>query len=142
MHRDRSVYLSGPIGDLSYDESHGWRDEASEHLKAIDIRPLVPLRSEAYPQLTNFKTSRCIMSRDRFDATRCGVILVYLLGAKKVSVGTVMEVAWAEQLRTPVVVVMEEIGNPHDNHPMFNEAIDFRCTSLEQALHLIQALFQ
>jgi hypothetical protein len=36
------------------------------------------------------------MTRDRFDATRCDVLLVNLLGAERVSIGTMMEVAWAD----------------------------------------------
>lgn len=77
--------------------------------------------------------SRGIITRDRFDATRCDVLLVNLLGAKKVSIGTVMEIAWADAHRIPIIVVIEPEGNPHE-HPMIDEVTGFRATSLTEAL--------
>jgi hypothetical protein len=78
------------------------------------------------------------MTRDRFDATRCDVLLVNLLGAERVSIGTVMEIAWADLRRTPIVAVMEE-GNVHE-HGMVNEAIGFRVTTLDEALNIIKSI--
>ena len=77
--------------------------------------------------------SRGIYTRDRFDSLRCNVLLVNFLGAKSVSVGTVMEIGWADSVQTPIICVMEPQGNPHD-HPMIREAIGFRVASLKDAL--------
>jgi hypothetical protein len=81
------------------------------------------------------------MVRDHFDATRCGVVLANLLGTDRVSIGTVMEIAWCYEARVPLVVVMEEDGNPHD-HPMVNEAASYRVTTLDQAVGVIADLFR
>jgi hypothetical protein len=40
--------------------------------------------------------------------------------------------------RTPIVCIMEP-GNIHE-HAMLNEAIGFRCTTLEEALTVIKAI--
>ena len=77
--------------------------------------------------------ARGIITRDRFDTQRCDVILVNFLGAKKVSIGTVMEIAWADSIRTPIICAIESTGNPHD-HPMVTEAIGFRVASLDEAV--------
>ena len=38
-----------------------------------------------------------------------------LLGAKKVSIGTMVELAWADAARRPITVCMETKGSPHDS---------------------------
>jgi hypothetical protein len=55
-----------------------------------------------------FATSRGVMTRDFFDCNRADVVLVNFVGAKTVSIGTVMEIAWAYQKHTPVVVAMDD----------------------------------
>ncbi|MGZ5095552.1 MAG: hypothetical protein ACXWCH_30925, partial [Burkholderiales bacterium] len=80
-----------------------------------------------------------VMTRDRFDATRCDVLLVNLLGTTRVSIGTVMEIAWADAKRIPIVVAMEPQGNPHE-HMMIAEAIGFRVPTLDEALHIVKAI--
>lgn len=151
-----TVYLAGPISGLNYDGATEWREGAIADLAAAGIKGLSPMRAkeylrdqydasggfsatcEEYGHLSCLSGPRGIMTRDRFDATRCDVILVNLLGAERVSLGTVMEVAWADLKRIPIVCVMEA-GNVHE-HAMLNEAIGFRCATLEEALHVIKAI--
>jgi hypothetical protein len=49
----------------------------------------------------NLLTQKATFHRDLFDVTRASVLFVNLLGAKIVSVGTVMEMAWAHVKGTP-----------------------------------------
>jgi len=87
-----------------------------------DIDCLCPLRSQSYivgeKVLANtydedpFCTGKSITLLDHHDVKRCDLLLVNYLDAKKVSIGTVMEQAWAYAYGHPVVVVMEE-NNPH-----------------------------
>jgi nucleoside 2-deoxyribosyltransferase len=151
------VYLAGPITGLDYAGCTNWRNMAVATLAFAGIKGLSPMRWKEYlreqgilPALRNaqedyeyakygvMSTSRGIMTRDRFDATRCDVLLVNLLGAEKVSVGTVMEIAWADLKRTPIVAVMEA-GNVHE-HGMVNEAIGFRCDTLEEGLNIVKGI--
>lgn len=150
----RLVYLAGPITGLTYDDGQDWRVYASAHLRKSGISGLSPLRGKEYLRALNapisgtgeeyahmgvLSTPRGVMTRDRYDATRCDVLLVNLLGAKKVSIGTVMEIAWADLKRIPIVVAMEPEGNPHE-HMMISEAIGYRVPSLDDALHVVRAI--
>lgn len=63
------------------------------------------------------------------------VLFVNLLGAEKPSLGTVMEIAWADLSRTPVLAVMEA-GNVHE-HAMVSQAIDFKVGSIAEGLALV-----
>jgi nucleoside 2-deoxyribosyltransferase len=152
----KTVYLAGPISGLKYDGATEWRIGFAGALAEVGIKGLSPMRAKEYLRdqydasggfsatcveyghLSCLSGPRGIMTRDRFDATRCDVLLVNLLGAERVSIGTMMEVAWADLKRTPIVCIMEP-GNIHE-HAMLNEAIGFRCTTLEEALTVIKAI--
>jgi nucleoside 2-deoxyribosyltransferase len=148
----KTVYLAGPITGLDYEGATDWR-YAATRLLAPEIKALSPMRGkeylshvkeftmdgDRYSPFSVMSSNRGIMTRDRWDATRCDVLLVNLLGAKRVSIGTVMEIAWADAVRTPIVCIMEPEGNPHE-HGMILEAIGFRVPGLEEALHIIKAM--
>ncbi len=147
------VYLAGPIANTQRAEAVGWRFEATNALRERNIEALSPMRAKErlarndigdnfhkYEDEGVFFTSRGIMTRDRNDVIRCDALLVNLLGARKLSAGTVMELAWADILRKPVVVAIEAEGNPHDNHPMIHEAIPFRVTSLDEAIDAVATI--
>ena len=65
-------------------------------------------------------TRKAIIMRDYGDVMRSDGVLVNLLHAKKVSIGSVMEIAWAYSARKPIVVIMQE-DNMH-RHSMIDEA--------------------
>lgn len=148
-----TVYLAGPITGLTYGQGQGWRDFVTSDLAAAGIKGLSPLRAKdylaaigelsghgrEYAHLGVLSTPRAVMTRDRFDATRCDVLFVNLLGADRVSIGTVMEIAMADIARTPIVCAIEPTGNPHE-HMMISEAIGFRVPSIEEALHVVKAI--
>lgn len=151
---DFLVYLAGPITGLTFDGAEDWRGVVRAELASVGIKGLSPLRAkdylrqvpgelsgtgEEYAHLGVLSTPRGVMTRDRYDATRCDVLLVNLLGAKRVSIGTVMEIAWADLRRTPVVVAIEPSGNPHE-HMMIAEAIGFRASTLADAIHIVKAI--
>lgn len=82
---------------------------------------------------------RGIVARDYFDCRRADLIVVNFLGAKRVSIGTVMEIAWAHAHRVPVVLVMEESDNPND-HCMLRECCSYRVSTLYQAFKICVAV--
>ncbi len=146
------VYLAGPIAGCTGEEATDWRMTAGYALQRRGIETLSPMREKnfrgqkiehdfhVYEQRGAFFTSRGIMTRDRNDVIRCDALLVNLLGATKPSLGTVMELAWADILRKPVVVAIEREGNVHDNHPMIHEAIGFRVETLEEAIDAVAVI--
>ncbi len=144
-----TVYLAGPITGLSYNGTTEWRQQAMDALSVMGIQGLSPMRHKDY--LLNVTTiedsyessvmssQRGIYARDKFDCHRADLVLVNLLGAKKVSIGTVMEIAWAAANDVPVVLVMEAEGNIHE-HAMLREACPFRVTTLDAALQVTVAI--
>lgn len=147
-----TVYLAGPISGLNYAGAVDWRNDAIKHLADHGIKGLSPMRAKEYLSNMENLDKNCveygainvlsspkgILTRDRFDATRCDIVLVNLLGADRVSIGTVMEMAWADLCRTPIVVAMEP-GNIHE-HAMINEAVGFKVGTVEEALDICVAI--
>jgi nucleoside 2-deoxyribosyltransferase len=84
-------------------------------------------------------TAKGINRRDFYDCTRSGAVLMNLLGTHKVSIGTVMEIAWAFQARVPVIVVMEK-DNIH-RHAMIEDSTTYLTSSLDKAYELVKFLF-
>lgn len=147
------VYLAGPIAGLNYAGATEWRDIAKRSLNAVGIEAYSPMRakqylkniasfpsdSEVFKTLSVLSCNRGITTRDRFDCTHADVILVNLLGAERVSIGTVIEMAWADANRIPIVLIMEPEGNIH-HHGMLLEVAGFHCHSLEEALNVVKAI--
>jgi hypothetical protein len=151
MTGEKLVYMAGPITGVSYDGCTSWREYVKRTLRG-GIVALSPMRwkeylsgetlvKSAYPDEKDFplSTPRGIITRDRWDTTRSDVILTNVLGAMKVSIGTVMELAWADAHRVPIVLVMEPEGNPHD-YPMIREVAGFIVPSLDKAIAVIEAI--
>lgn len=147
------VYLAGPIAGLDYAGATDWRETAKESLNFCGITALSPMRakqylkdvasfaadSNQYKTLSVLSSNRGITTRDRFDCQSADVVLVNLLGATRVSIGTMLEVAWADAKRTPIVLVMEPEGNVH-HHGMLLECAGFHCHSLDEALNVVKAI--
>lgn len=152
-----TVYLAGPITGLNYGESTDWRAYAISRLSREGIRGLSPMRGKEYLEaiakdtpftsdgdkysiIHPLSTNRGITTRDRWDTMRCSVVLANFLGAKQVSIGTCMEIAWADSKRTPIVCVMED-GNPHE-HGMILDVIGYRVRTLDEGLDLCAAILR
>ena len=140
------VYLAGPIAGCTYNEATDWRAIAASDLLDYDVKTLDPMRAKKalfgqtiardhrqYAQLGGFYTGERIMLRDYTDVCRCDALLVNLLGARDISVGTAMELAWAYHMRKLVVAAIEE-DNPHLSHPMVAQALPIREATLEDAV--------
>lgn len=150
-----SVYLAGPITGLTYDEGQDWRRKLAAELHLVGIDAFSPLRQKQYLKLfgqldsgglqSNYLKAHPlsdpagIVARDRNDVIRRDMTLVNLLGAERVSIGSVMEIAWADLARRPCVVVMEEEGNVHD-HAMIHASVGYVTHSLDTALDIVKAV--
>ena len=142
------VYLAGPIKGLDYTGAVAWR-VAFEQLVSEHIKCLSPMRFKSYLAREELigddypehvlSTSRGIVTRDFFDCNRADMVVANLLGAERVSIGTVLEIGWAHAARVPLVVVMEPRGNVHD-HGMIRECIGFRVPSLDEAADVVRAV--
>lgn len=152
----KCVYLSGAITGLSYGEAVDWRVEATKELASANIIGISPMRAKDYlSHVTKFEgqgqyakhgplsTGKAIVARDHFDTINCDAILVNLLGTTKVSIGTVLEIAWAWDHNKPVIVAIEDndpaLMNCHE-HVMLTELFSFRVNSLPAAYNIVKAV--
>jgi nucleoside 2-deoxyribosyltransferase len=134
------VYCAGPISGLTYGESVDWRKQVADafpsHIKAVSPMRGKDFLAKEQSLVDNYEhplaSQKGITCRDRMDVMRCDLLLVNLLGAPKVSIGTVMEIAWADMLRKPIVLVMDK-GNLHD-HSMIREVSGFIVPDLEMGI--------
>jgi nucleoside 2-deoxyribosyltransferase len=141
------VYLAGPITGLSYREAVDWREDFSLQLPN-HIVPLSPMRGKAllreersikgaYDE-TVMSNAKAITARDRWDVQRSDVIVVNLMYADTVSIGTMIELGWADSARVPIVLAMEE-GGTHE-HAIVREVTAFRVYDLGDALMVVKKL--
>jgi nucleoside 2-deoxyribosyltransferase len=147
----KKIYLAGPVTGLSYDNSEGWRDAFKERIKRSPLLPHVglfsPLRAKHYLQGessiaaqyegTTLSSQKGIMSRDHWDVITADALIIDFSGSQQVSIGTVMEIAWAYERRIPIIAVVDELHT----HPMLLEAISFPVKDLDEALHVLESLF-
>lgn len=156
----KSVYLAGPISGLTYGEATDWRIKTTQELGDCGIRCLSPLRAEVHlrnhegllndcqtsdehlkagGQVLAMSTPRGVVARDKFDCTRCSVILLNLLDSKKVSIGSMIEVGWANANDIPIVLIMEDEGNCHE-HAFVRESCAFRTPHISEAVQIVKAI--
>lgn len=145
----KTVYLAGPITGLDYAGATDWRVEAATKLRAKGIRGLSPMRAkhylahlksisgtgEEYADLGVLSTQKSVTTRDRFDTRTADLVLMNLLGAKKISIGTMIEAGWADAFRVPIVLVIEPDNIHH--HMMLREVAGFIVPTLQEALDVV-----
>ena len=147
------VYLAGPITGLSYNGSTEWRDAVAQQL-APRIVAVSPMRGKEYlSHLTDIggtpaeceafgnvmSTPKGITARDQWDTTSCDAVLMNLLAAQKVSIGTMIEAGWASQARVPLILVTEP-GNIHE-HAILHELAGWIVPTLDEAVHILKVMF-
>ena len=158
----RTVYLAGPISGLTYQEATGWREDVIRELGRFGIKALSPLRAEVHLrnhegllndcqtaeehleagcQALAMSTPRGVVERDKFDCTRCSVLFINLRGAKRVSVGSMIEIGWANANDIPIVLIMEDEGNCHD-HAFVRECCAFRTPRISEGVEIVKAILE
>lgn len=143
------VYLAGPISGLTYGQGQEWRAYSRDILAPVGISGYSPLRAKGFLknhgvlnggyEWNPMASDRGIITRDRNDVMTSDALLVNLAGATTVSIGTMIELGWADAYRKPVVCVMDVNGNLHE-HPMVRELIGYRVPDLDTALNVVQAI--
>lgn len=148
------VYLAGPITGLDYAGCTDWRGFAADELAAAGIKGLSPMRAkgylahlksisgtgEEYAELGVLSTQKSVTARDRFDTCRADMVLMNLLGAERVSIGTMIEAGWADASRVPIILVIEPENIHH--HMMLREVAGFIVPTLAEALHVAKVTLQ
>jgi nucleoside 2-deoxyribosyltransferase len=142
----KKIYLAGPICGLTFEGAQDWRNYFAEKISS-EIACFSPLRGKEYLKMRGplegsydefpLSTDRGITARDRNDCMGADLVVFNMLGAQRVSLGTMVEFGWADAARVPSVLVMEKEGNIHE-YPMVREIASFRVTNLEDAIAIAE----
>lgn len=143
-----TVYLAGGIAGLSFSEAVQWRCEVRDALLPR-IECLSPLRGITEDAVAQYNaTGRCdgiypfteqaVFRRDFEDVCASDLVFANLLGAKRVSQGTIYELAWAYAFRKRIVVVIEPAGNPHE-HVFLRGLQTYRVPDLGTAIEVTRS---
>ena len=130
--RTKLIYLAGPVTNTSWEEAVAWRKQVHSTLLDMGMDVLNPVRHGANAG-DKFITYIC-----RQDVENCNVLFVNLLGAEKISIGTVIEIAWADMMRKPIVLVIDD--DYEWDYGIFREITPFRAKTLEDGIDYIRTL--
>ena len=141
-----TVYLAGPIAGCDEGQAKDWRAYVDAVLQGYGMRGMSPLRCE--PQVTKsrkyalsytcklYGTPKAIFSKNRLDVQRCDATLAYLpLKNFSISIGTVLETAWAYEAGKMLVVVSDRPDVL--NHPLMQEQAGWMLSDLDEACELL-----
>lgn len=145
----KTCYLAGHITGLTYKGCITWRDYATERLADLGITAISPLRGKAHlaekPVILDtyadhvMTTPQAIVTRDRFDVMQqSDVLLADLTAADSISIGTLIELGWADAARIPIVLVMDA-GNAHD-HAMVRTLAGYIVEDLEDGIDIVGSI--
>lgn len=141
------VYLSGPMAGSSYEEGTAWRDYVCDKL-GPEINCLSPYRgkeyfkgqvikNQEYPQVMS--TPKAIIVRDRWDTMNADVILLNLSKYQPFSIGSIIEVGWADAARVPVVAVIPQ-ESEYFKHPILTQCCAYIVQDLDEAINIVKVL--
>lgn len=140
------IYLAGPITGLTYDGATDWREYVRSRLP-YPVVGLSPMRGKAELRGARLirnsysdplKSGKGITGRDRFDVARSTAVLMNLLGARQVSIGTMLEDGWTDAYRKPLILALRD-GDIHD-HAMLREVATYVVDDLDRAVELVVKL--
>ena len=149
-----TIYLCGPITGETFEAAKfGWRQKVYYQLGRKGILCLSPLRHLKPEQVSEgdtasmspmgatagvLSTPRGLTQRDKFDTKRSDIIFCNLIGATKISAGSMIEFGWADAWNIPVLTCMEE-GNVHD-HAMVRALSSWIVPTLDEGIGIVQDL--
>jgi nucleoside 2-deoxyribosyltransferase len=137
----KALFLAGPLTGLSYGDALDWRTYVESKLPS-DVIAFSALRGkehvakeavlkDSYPEHL-LSSPQGTITRDRYDVSRCDALFVNFLKAERVSIGTIMEMAWADARRIPIILAMEK-GNIHD-HAFVRQVAAYITADLDEAI--------
>ena len=137
------VYLAGPISGKGYDEVVSLYHHKTKLFEAMGYSVLCPMTGKSYlrneihlkPEGYKFpvSTNHAIFERDQWMVSNTDIVFADLSNAgERISIGTMMELAWASMLGKHTIVVMQK-DNIHQ-HAFVIEAADIIFETVEEAV--------
>lgn len=143
------IYLAGPISGESYDQITEKIMDKKRRLMMMGYNVIHPMTGKNY--LRNeikFKavgydefpasTNKAIVGRDRWMVSKCDIILADFFQSKRVSIGTVFEIAWAQEMGKLVIGVIDK-DNIHQ-HAFVLETCDVIFETLKDAYIYLESI--
>ena len=142
------IYCARPITGCSFEEVTSYYEKTRDSLKVFGYDVLIPMCGKGYlKNETEFKsdgykqpmsTDRAIIQRDNWMCHQCDVLFANLLYSTRISIGTIMEIAWCYDNRKHVVVAME--GDNIHRHAFVNEAAAIVFPSYNECMEYLSKL--
>ena len=142
----KTIYLAGPIAGCDHGEANNWRWVVNRLLAPHNILGISPLRCE--PLIgeryglnyvdPKFGTARAIGSKNLMDVQMTDMTLAYLPRAiveLRPSLGTIIEIGWANAFRKPTIVVTDDPY--HREHPVINACAGWLLPTLDDAIEVV-----
>ena len=132
------VYLAGPITDA--DPEDVWRHELRTHLRfKYGIVAVLPQAGALYTEHLGIENPAPVLTqRDKWMCQQSDVVLANFTGSEKASIGTCIELGWANLAGVPIIAVIPP-GNIH-THPMIESLVDFNVPDLDEAVRILRGL--
>lgn len=115
------IYLAGPITGLNLKQAQFLFESRAAELRELGYTVLYPMFDLSESGIMN--TSHSLFARDKWMVTHVDIVYADLTQSTRISIGTMMELAWAHILGKKVVIAMEE-DNVHQ-HPFVEECACF-----------------
>jgi len=118
------IYLAGFMSGKLLKETTAWRIKIREHymMKSWDIIWLDPYNGKDLATITgdglkSSVPSQAIIHRDYMSVEQADVMIVNLnnFNSGRTSTGTICEIAWAWQMRKPIIMITDEAQ--YKEHP-------------------------
>jgi hypothetical protein len=148
LEEEMKIYLGRPITGLSFEEVAGYYQRLKDVLSYYGyevshamtgkryLRSEKEFKAEGY--LNPLSTNHAITARDHWMTKQCDIFFLNLLDAKSISIGCMMELAWAFDSNKHVILVMED-NNVH-NHAFVLETADVIFKTELEALEYLKKL--
>jgi nucleoside 2-deoxyribosyltransferase len=144
------IYLVHPISGLGYDEVAKYYKETAEFLTDCGFEILSPMTGKSFLRTevrlrkscydNPVATNHAIMERDHWMVNISDIVYANLCGAKEVSIGCMMELAWAYHLGKHMIIAMES-NNVHQ-HAFVLEAADIIFETHQDAVNYLNHLIE
>lgn len=153
---EKFIYLAGPIADCTLKEATTWRNFVTERFvdNIIGISPMrekaanlnvgsgrISGDGKAYAD-TLMSNQPAIFQRDKFDCATADGVLAYLpkeMNDRRPSLGTVIELGWANARDIPIVLVTDDPY--YANHPLVMGCCGWIVDDLELGIQVINNIF-
>jgi nucleoside 2-deoxyribosyltransferase len=148
--KQRVVYLAGLIS-TEYPESLEWRKRLEPLLQDSGFEVRTPLFGKQTLKTdspdggitSGSATAKSICLRDRRDVREADIVLAHLetFGSPRPMVGTIAELAWCWDQRTPVVAICARDNYLMRKHPFISEFVSHYVENEEEAVEFLRRYY-